>query len=74
MKTAIPYNTRVRILSLVGATFERDWSETGITRKPIASKGQGVPSPDWCIVQFDSGGCLCVHRDRLMICNDQGAA
>jgi hypothetical protein len=68
----IPPNTRVRIESLVGPTFEPDWSETGRTRKPIKSKGEDVPGPDWSLVRFDStSGSLCIHNNRLMVCNEQ---
>lgn len=66
-------NTRVHVLSFVGPRFENDWSQKGTTRRPRA--GQSVPGPDWSIVEFDdTGGRLCVHRDSLMVANDQSRA
>jgi hypothetical protein len=65
------------LLAFVGPTFERDWSEKGTIRKPRVTKGEGVPGPDWYIVQFDpenGGGKLCIHRDRIMVANDQSQA
>jgi hypothetical protein len=68
----IPPNTRVRIETLVGPTFEPDWSETGRTRKSRKTKGESVPAPDWSLVRFDSSGAsLCIHNSRLMVCNEQ---
>lgn len=68
MSAELKPKTRVRLLSFVGRTFERDWSQTGC----IVKTRHPMPGPDWYPVRFDdSGGVLCVHRDRLMVCNDQ---
>ena len=69
----LPPKTRVRILSFVGSKFENDWSQTGIILKPRKSS-LPLPGLDWYVVRWDdSGGALCVHRSRLMVCNDQAA-
>ena len=62
--------TRVHICAYVGPTFEPDWSEKGTIRKPRAAN-LPMPGPDWYIVEFDGCGALCVHRNHLMIANDQ---
>lgn len=65
--------TKVRICAYAGSTFEPVWSETGRVCKPRMSQ-LPLPSPDWHIIRFDAdGGKLCVHRERLMVCNDQAA-
>lgn len=66
--------TRVRIKSYVGPTFEVDWSEKGTIRKPRVTKGESTVGPGWYIVEFDRGGRLNVHRERMMVANDQSRA
>lgn len=44
------------------------FSETGVIAKP--SKGEGGPTPEWYVVQFDeSGGRMCVHETMLAVSN-----
>jgi hypothetical protein len=40
--------------------------ETGCVLKP-RKVHLPLPSPDWCIVRFDSGGVMCVHQSRLKV-------
>ena len=60
--------TRVRILTLLGTTFERDWSETGRVccvmsyMKPLPAGYQPV--------RYDSDAAvLLIHSSNLMVCN-----
>jgi hypothetical protein len=66
--------TRVHILAFVGATFEPSWKEKGTVCRINKRRGEGVPNAEWQIVQFDDGGRMCIHNDRLMIANDQSVA
>jgi hypothetical protein len=69
--------TRVHILSFVGDGFEPCWKEKGTVCRPNKRRGEGTPPglEGWHIVQFDDDGArMCIHRDRLMVANDQSAA
>jgi hypothetical protein len=70
--TVLQPKTRVHVLSFVGASFEPCWKEKGTVLKPTAR--QKPPSSEWSIVRFDDGGTMCIHRERLMVANDQSAA
>lgn len=55
-----------------------DWSEKAtigrVTGQMKARPGQFDPLANgWSPVRFQSGGCLLIHRERLMIANDQSA-
>jgi len=60
--------TRVRILTLLGATFERDWSETGRVCRVMSYM---KPLPDgYQPVRYDSDrAVLLIHRSNLMPSN-----
>jgi len=75
MEREMKTGTRVRILSFVGAQCERDWSETGrIGRWHPNWSDKSVRPDGYFPVTFDSDGArMLVHRDRLMVCNDQSA-
>jgi hypothetical protein len=60
-------NQPVRILSFVGETFERDWSQTG----RIIRHQTGFLDGAWYVVKFTDCGSLCVHASRLMPGNAQ---
>lgn len=66
-----PTGTKVRILSFVGPTFERDWSETGRILRWTAKMGPRSSLPKgYHPVKFDvDGATLMVHADRLMAAN-----
>lgn len=62
--------TKIRFMTLVGPTFEPDWSETG--RICRMSKYDPLHDKGWHIVRFDRDGAqLCVHESRLMPVNAQ---
>lgn len=70
----IAVKTKVRILAFVGPTFERDWSETGRIVKHDASwRGREHEIPEgYHTVRYDrDGAVLMIHRQRLMVANDQ---
>ena len=47
------------------------YSETATVVKPRARYGEGVPSPEWSIIRFDSDGKrVCCHSDMLAVRND----
>lgn len=69
---ALAPRTRVHILSFVGSNFEPCWKEKGTVLKPTAATKP--PNDEWSIVRFDDGGTLCIHRERLMVANDQSKA
>jgi len=55
-----------------------DWSEKAVvarvTARMKARPGQFDPLANgWSPVRFQSGGCLLIHREGLMIANDQSA-
>ncbi len=69
--------TQVRILSFVGAGLPAAddgevgspcWKEKGVICKPRRS--ETPPSKEWFIVQYEDGGKMCIHQDRLMIANE----
>lgn len=68
-QTPLPPKTRVHILAFTGPTFEPCWKEKGTVLKP--TKATKPPTGDWSIVRFDDGGTMCIHRERLMVANDQ---
>lgn len=72
----IPAGTKVRIVTLVGATFERDWSETGTVLRwntRVSGPRENLPA-GYHTVRYDSDGAtLLIHRNQLMVRNDQSA-
>ena len=69
----IPAGTKVRIVTLVGARFGRDWSETGqVMRWNTRQSGprENLPS-GYHRVRYDSDGAiLLIHREQLMPRNE----
>ena len=72
--TQLKTGTRVRIETLSGATFERGWAETGRIGRWHPGYTPDKRPEGYYPVTFDSDGArMLVHRDRLMVCNDQRA-
>ena len=42
-----------------------DHVETGRIVRP--RRGHGAPPPGWRVVEFDSGGRMCVHEEMLAL-------
>ena len=69
----IPAGTRVRILGFT-MQGERDWSETGHVLRWHKESGPRENVPGYHRIRFDADkAILLVHRERLMVCNDQAA-
>jgi len=63
--------TKVRILTLVGQTFERDWSETGKVTRWTAAMGPRDRLPaGYHPVRYDGAGIMMIHESNLMVAND----